>query len=77
MFPPIGAVPIFLSLTENHPNERSYIGLVATFSFGAILIVCLFLVNPLLKAFGIEKNRLCVIAVPPFDTTDEHLSNKI
>ena len=37
---PIGAVPVFLSLTEQRPAERKQIGLVASAAAGVILIVC-------------------------------------
>ena len=51
---PIGAVPIFLSLTEDRPAERHHIGFVAAVAVGVILIACLFVGQALLQAFGIE-----------------------
>jgi multiple antibiotic resistance protein len=50
---PIGAVPIFLSLTENRPAERRHIGFVAAVAVGVILIACVFVGQALLLAFGI------------------------
>jgi multiple antibiotic resistance protein len=51
---PLGAVPIFLSLTENRPAERHHIGFVAAVAVGVILIACLFVGQALLQAFGID-----------------------
>jgi multiple antibiotic resistance protein len=51
---PIGAVPIFLSLTENRPAERRQIGLVAAVAEGVILITSAFMGQALLRAFGID-----------------------
>jgi MarC family membrane protein len=51
---PIGAVPIFLSLTENRPAERHHIGFVAAVAVGVILIACVFVGRVLLQAFGID-----------------------
>jgi multiple antibiotic resistance protein len=51
---PIGAVPIFLSLTESRPAERRHIGLVATAAVGVILIACVFVGQALLQVFGID-----------------------
>lgn len=50
---PIGAVPIFLSLTETRPAERRHIGSVASATVGVILISCVFVGQALLLAFGI------------------------
>jgi multiple antibiotic resistance protein len=50
---PIGAVPVFLSLTENRPAERRHIGFVAAATVGVILIVCVFVGQALLQVFGI------------------------
>ena len=51
---PIGAVPIFLSLTEDRPAERHHVGFVAAVAVGVILIVCVFVGQALLEAFGIS-----------------------
>jgi multiple antibiotic resistance protein len=51
---PIGAVPIFLSLTEARPAERHHIGFVASAAVGMILIACVFVGQALLQAFGID-----------------------
>jgi multiple antibiotic resistance protein len=51
---PIGAVPIFLSLTENRPAERRQIGFVAAVAEGVILIASVFVGQALLQAFGID-----------------------
>ena len=51
---PLGAVPIFLSLTEDRPAERHHIGFVAAVAVGVILIACLFVGQALLQAFGID-----------------------
>ena len=51
---PIGAVPVFLSLTEQRPAERKQIGLVASAAAGVILIVCVFVGQKVLLAFGID-----------------------
>jgi multiple antibiotic resistance protein len=51
---PIGAVPIFLSLTDKRPAERRHIGLVAATAAGVILIACVFIGQVLLLAFGIH-----------------------
>ena len=51
---PIGAIPIFLSLTENRPAERRQIGFVAAIAEGIILIVSVFVGQALLQAFGID-----------------------
>ena len=51
---PVGAVPIFLSLTENRPAERRQIGFVAAVAEGVILIVSAFVGQALLQAFGID-----------------------
>jgi multiple antibiotic resistance protein len=51
---PIGAVPIFLSLTEARPAERRQIGFVAAVAEGVILIACVFVGQALLQAFGID-----------------------
>jgi MarC family membrane protein len=51
---PIGAVPVFLSLTEQRPAERKQIGLVASAAAGVILIVCVFVGQIVLLAFGID-----------------------
>jgi multiple antibiotic resistance protein len=51
---PIGAVPIFLSLTENRPGERRQIGFVAAVAEGVILIASAFVGQALLQAFGID-----------------------
>ena len=51
---PLGAIPIFLSLTERRPAERRHIGLVAATAVGAILIACVFVGQALLQAFGIH-----------------------
>ncbi len=51
---PVGAIPIFLSLTEHYPTERHHIGLVAATAVGAILIACVFVGQALLLAFGIH-----------------------
>jgi multiple antibiotic resistance protein len=39
---PLGAVPIFLSLTETRPAERRHIGLGAAAATGVILILSVF-----------------------------------
>jgi multiple antibiotic resistance protein len=51
---PIGAVPIFLSLTENRPADRRQIGFVAAVAEGVILIASVFVGQALLQAFGID-----------------------
>jgi multiple antibiotic resistance protein len=51
---PLGAVPIFLSLTESRPAERRHTGLVAAVATGIILIVSVFVGQALLQAFGID-----------------------
>jgi multiple antibiotic resistance protein len=51
---PIGAVPIFLNLTEARPAERHHIGFVASAAVGMILIACVFVGQALLQAFGID-----------------------
>jgi multiple antibiotic resistance protein len=50
---PIGAVPIFLSLTEDRPAERNQVGFIASVAVGVILIVSVFVGQELLDAFGI------------------------
>ncbi|MGH8072034.1 MAG: MarC family protein [Candidatus Entotheonellia bacterium] len=50
---PLGAVPIFLSLTETRPAEHRHIGWVAAVATGVILIVSVFVGQALLLAFGI------------------------
>jgi multiple antibiotic resistance protein len=50
---PLGAVPIFLSLTEHRPAERRHIGLITSVAVGVILIGCVFVGQALLLAFGI------------------------
>jgi multiple antibiotic resistance protein len=50
---PLGAVPIFLSLTETRPTERRHIGLVASTATAVILIASVFVGQALLLAFGI------------------------
>ena len=51
---PLGAVPLFLSLTEKRPAERYHIGCVAAIAVGVILILCVFVGQALLLAFGID-----------------------
>jgi multiple antibiotic resistance protein len=51
---PIGAVPIFLALTEDRPAERYHIGFVAAGAVGVILIACVFVGRELLRVFGID-----------------------
>jgi MarC family membrane protein len=51
---PIGAIPVFLSLTEDRPAERRQIGLVAAVAEGVILIASAFVGQALLRAFGID-----------------------
>jgi MarC family membrane protein len=51
---PLGAIPIFLSLTERRPAERRHIGFVAATAVGVILIACVFVGQALLQAFGIH-----------------------
>ena len=50
---PVGAVPIFLSLTETRPVERRQIGFVAAVAEGVILIISVFVGQALLLVFGI------------------------
>jgi multiple antibiotic resistance protein len=50
---PLGAVPIFLSLTETCPTERRHIGSVASTATAVILIASVFVGQALLLAFGI------------------------
>jgi multiple antibiotic resistance protein len=50
---PIGALPIFLSLTEDRPAERRHVGFVTSVAVGVILIVSVFIGQELLDAFGI------------------------
>jgi multiple antibiotic resistance protein len=51
---PLGAIPIFLSLTEHRPAERRHIGFVAATAVGVILIACVFVGQALLQVFGIH-----------------------
>jgi multiple antibiotic resistance protein len=51
---PLGAIPIFLSLTEDRPAERRHISLVAATAVGVILIACVFVGQALLQVFGIH-----------------------
>jgi MarC family membrane protein len=51
---PLGAIPIFLSLTEHRPAERRHIGFVAATAVGVVLIACVFIGQALLQAFGIH-----------------------
>ena len=51
---PLGAIPLFLSLTEKRPAERYHIGCVAAIAVGVILILCVFVGQALLLAFGID-----------------------
>ena len=51
---PLGAIPIFLSLTEDRPAERHHTGFVAATAVGVILIACVFVGQALLQAFGIH-----------------------
>ena len=51
---PVGAVPVFLNLTEKCPAERRHIGFVASIAVGVILILCVFVGQALLLAFGID-----------------------
>jgi multiple antibiotic resistance protein len=51
---PIGAVPVFLSLTAHRPAERKQIGFVASAAAGVILIACVFVGQAVLLAFGID-----------------------
>jgi multiple antibiotic resistance protein len=51
---PLGAIPIFLSLTEHRPAERRHIGFVTSIAVGVILIACVFVGQALLLAFGIH-----------------------
>jgi multiple antibiotic resistance protein len=50
---PLGAIPIFLSLTETLPAERRHIGSIASAATAVILIVAVFVGQALLLAFGI------------------------
>jgi multiple antibiotic resistance protein len=51
---PIGAVPVFLSLTAHRPAERRQIGFVASVAAGVILMACVFVGQAILLAFGID-----------------------
>jgi multiple antibiotic resistance protein len=51
---PLGAAPIFLSLTENRPAARRQIGFVAAVAEGVVLIASVFVGQALLQAFGID-----------------------
>jgi multiple antibiotic resistance protein len=52
---PIGAIPIFITLTENHTEEdRRRIAWVTASSVALVLIVALFLGQPVLQFFGIN-----------------------
>jgi multiple antibiotic resistance protein len=51
---PVGAVPVFLTLTEKCPAERRHIGCVAAIAVGVILILCVFVGQAFLLAFGID-----------------------
>jgi multiple antibiotic resistance protein len=51
---PVGAVPLFLSMTEKCPAERRHVGRVAAIAVGVILILCVFVGQALLLAFGID-----------------------
>src|SRR5262245_870984 len=51
---PIGAVPIFLSLTAQRPAERQQIGFVASAAAGGILMACVFVGQAVLWVFGID-----------------------
>jgi len=51
---PMGALPIFLSMTQAHtPRDRNKVGLIASFSVAVILAAAVFVGEPLLNAFGI------------------------
>ncbi|MGH8012986.1 MAG: YchE family NAAT transporter [Candidatus Binataceae bacterium] len=52
---PIGAIPIFISLTESHAaRDRRRITRVAALSVAVVLLASLFLGQPLLQFFGIS-----------------------
>src|SRR5262245_46369731 len=51
---PVGAVPLFLHLTEQCPDARRRIGGVAAIAAGVILILCVFVGQAFLLAFGID-----------------------
>ncbi|MGH7932392.1 MAG: YchE family NAAT transporter [Candidatus Binataceae bacterium] len=52
---PIGAIPIFITLTERHSEkDRKRIASVAASSVALVLIASLFLGQPLLQFFGIN-----------------------
>jgi|SRR5579875_2141904 multiple antibiotic resistance protein len=52
---PIGAVPIFLSLTQHHPPaDRKHIANVTALAVAAILTASVFVAEPLLGFFGVD-----------------------
>src|SRR5215510_5372621 len=51
---PLGAIPIFLGLTEPYPAARQHIGSVAAVAVGAILIAFVFVGQAVLQVFGIH-----------------------
>ncbi len=58
---PIGAIPIFLSLTADHDlAEKRAISNTATYSVFIILLLTLFIGEPILNLFGITINSFLV-----------------
>jgi multiple antibiotic resistance protein len=51
---PLGAISIFLCLTEHYPAARQHIGSVAAVAVGVILIVFVFVGQAVLQVFGIH-----------------------
>jgi len=51
---PLGAIPIFLGLTEHYPAARQHIGSVAAVAVGVILIAFVFVGQAVLQVFGIH-----------------------
>jgi|YelNatPaOPRAMG01_1025707.scaffolds.fasta_scaffold01158_22 multiple antibiotic resistance protein len=52
---PIGAVPIFMTLTEHHsPSDRKHIANVTALAVAIVLAASVFVAEPLLRFFGVD-----------------------
>lgn len=52
---PIGAVPIFMTLTEHHsPTDRKHIANVTALAVAIVLAASVFVAEPVLRFFGID-----------------------